>query len=73
MGYIGGVLSTGWEIPAQVFPLESFGLCAIAVAKFTAVSKATVAPASSRVFNGRRRITAAVGQLANNTPSGPVH
>ena len=48
-GYIGWVLSTGWEIPAQVFPMESFGPCAIAGAKFTTVSKATVAPAS-RVF-----------------------
>ena len=50
MGYIGWVLSTRWEIPAQVFPMESFGPCAIAGAKFTAVSKATVAPASSRGF-----------------------
>jgi len=50
MGYIGWVLSTGWEIPARVFPMESFGPCAIAGAKFTAVSKATVAPARSRVF-----------------------
>jgi hypothetical protein len=30
--------------------MESFGPCAIAGAKFTAVSKATVAPARSRVF-----------------------
>src|SRR5262249_50140790 len=36
--------------PGPVFPLDSFGPCAIAGAKFTAVSKATVAPASSRVF-----------------------
>ena len=50
MGYVGWVLSTGREIPAQVFPLESFGPCAIAGAKFTAASTATVAPASSRVF-----------------------
>src|ERR1700722_14203532 len=50
MGYIAGMLSTGWESPTQVYPLESFGPCAMAGAKFTAVSKATVAPASSRGF-----------------------
>jgi hypothetical protein len=43
-------VSTRWEIPAQVFPPESFGPCAIAGDKFTAVSKARLAPASNRVF-----------------------
>jgi hypothetical protein len=36
-------------MPAPVFPPESFGPWAIAGAKFTAVSKATVARASSSV------------------------
>jgi len=44
------LVSMRWEIPAQEFPPESFGACAIAGAKFAAVSKATVAPASSRVL-----------------------
>jgi hypothetical protein len=44
------LVSTRWEMPGQVFPPESFGPCAIAGEKFTAVSKARVAPASDRVF-----------------------
>jgi hypothetical protein len=40
-----------WEMPAQVFPPGSFGPCAIAGEKFTAVSGARVAPASNRVFH----------------------
>ena len=43
-------MSTRWEIPAQVFPPESFGPCAIAGVKSTAVNKARVAPVSNRVF-----------------------
>jgi hypothetical protein len=43
-------LSTRCEVPAQVFPPEGFGSCAIAGEKFTAVSKASVAPASNRVL-----------------------
>ena len=38
------------EDPGPSVPAESFGPCAIAGAKFAAVSKVTVAPASSRVF-----------------------
>jgi hypothetical protein len=37
-------------MPAQVFPPEGFGSCAIAAERFTALSKATVTPASNRVF-----------------------
>jgi hypothetical protein len=37
-------------MPGQVFPPESFGPCAIAGEKFTAVSKARAAPASNKVF-----------------------
>ena len=44
------LVSTRCEIPAQVIAPEGFGSCAIAGEKFTAVSKATVAPARSRVF-----------------------
>jgi hypothetical protein len=44
------LVSTRWEMPAQLLPPESFGPCAIAGEKFTAVSKASVAPASNRVF-----------------------
>jgi hypothetical protein len=44
------LVSTRWGMPAQVFPLENFGPCAIAGEKFTSVSKAKVASASNRVF-----------------------
>jgi hypothetical protein len=50
MEYIGWVASAGWDIPVEVLPLECFGPWAIAGAKFTALSKATAAPPSSRVF-----------------------
>jgi hypothetical protein len=43
-------VSTRREMPAQVFPPEGFGSCAIAAERFTALSKAKVAPASNRVF-----------------------
>jgi hypothetical protein len=44
------LVSTRCETPAKVFPPEGFGSCAIAGEKFTAVSKASVAPAGNRVF-----------------------
>jgi hypothetical protein len=37
-------------MPAQVFPPEAFGSCAIVGEKFTAVSNARAVPQSSRVF-----------------------
>jgi len=42
--------SARWEMPCHVFPPESFGPCAIAGEKFVAVSKASAAPASNKVF-----------------------
>jgi len=51
-------------MPAHVFPPEGFGSCAIAGKKFTAVSKASVAPASNRVFISVLRNDSAVNSIA---------
>jgi hypothetical protein len=58
------LVSTRWEIPAQAFPPESFGSCAIAGEKFTTVSKATVAPAIRSVLISVLRDESADSRIA---------
>src|SRR5215813_881829 len=58
------LVSTRREMPGQALSSDAFGPCAIAGAKFTAVSNATVAAASSSIFISVLRNNSADGGIA---------